>query len=267
MRRYPRERSLGDDQPVDPVAVIRSQGVGDRHADVGPVQGEPWVAERVHQSHQVAGEAGSVVPAGGFAGQPDAALVDRDDGEVPGQRRHQHPPRVPGLGPAVHQQQRRALAPGDRVQANLTGVNVPACERAGEPGWEVRRPGNRAGAIRVGRRAHDDHLSHVALPHDRAWGSHVAPVTSLAVTLGLPRSVMKRAGRHPGSEKTDACPRPVSFRMRPRPLIARTNALPAGHFPADPWCTCYPGTGKLPDREKGRPGYAVVRAALSCART
>jgi hypothetical protein len=119
--------------------VIGGQGVGDRHPDVGPVQGEPWVAKRVHQRHQVAGEGGAVVPALGFAGQPDTALVDRDDAEVPGQRRHQHPPRVPGLGPAVHQQQRRALTSGDRVQAQFTSVDVPAGERVGEPGREAWR--------------------------------------------------------------------------------------------------------------------------------
>ncbi len=43
------------------------------------------------------------------------ALVDRDDLEVPGQPRHQHAPRVPGLRPAMHQQQRRPVASDDRV--------------------------------------------------------------------------------------------------------------------------------------------------------
>jgi hypothetical protein len=42
------------------------------------------VAEGVHQRDQVVGEGGGVVPVLGFVGQPDAALVDRDDGEVPG---------------------------------------------------------------------------------------------------------------------------------------------------------------------------------------
>ena len=39
-----------------------------------------------------------------YLGQPDTALVDGDDGEVPGQCRHHLTPRVPVLGPAVHQQ-------------------------------------------------------------------------------------------------------------------------------------------------------------------
>ena len=63
MRGISREGGLGDDQPVNPVAVIGGQRVGDRHPDVGPVQGEPLVAERVHQRDQVAGEGGGVVPA------------------------------------------------------------------------------------------------------------------------------------------------------------------------------------------------------------
>jgi hypothetical protein len=58
--------------------VVGGQGVGDRHSDVGPVQGEPLVAQRVHQCHQVAGQGGGVIPSLGLAGQPDTALVDRD---------------------------------------------------------------------------------------------------------------------------------------------------------------------------------------------
>jgi len=39
------------------------------------------------------------------------------------------------------EQRRRAAASGDRVQAQFTGVDVPAGERAGEAGREVRCPG------------------------------------------------------------------------------------------------------------------------------
>ena len=106
------------------------------------------VAERVHLRDQVGGEGAGVVAVRGFAGQPGAALVGRDDLEVPGQRRHQQAPGVPGLGPAVHQQQRGAVAAGDHVLAQVTGVYVPAGERAGEPFREVRRPRDRAGAFR-----------------------------------------------------------------------------------------------------------------------
>jgi hypothetical protein len=131
--------------------VIRGQRVADSESRVVADHGEPLVAERVHQRDQVAGKGAGVVPARGFVGQPDTPLVDRDDLEVPGQRRHQQTPGVPGLGPAVHQQQRRPLASDDRVLAQLTGVDVPARERVGEPRREVRRAGDGAGAFRGGQ--------------------------------------------------------------------------------------------------------------------
>ena len=68
MRGYPREGRLGDDQAVDPFAVIGGQGVGDRHPDIGAVQGEPRVLQRVHQRDQVAGEGSGVVPIPGLVG-------------------------------------------------------------------------------------------------------------------------------------------------------------------------------------------------------
>jgi hypothetical protein len=83
--------------------VIGGQGIGDRHPDVGAVHGEALVAERRHERDQVAGEGGGVVAVGGFVGEPDAALVDRDDLEVADQGGHEHAPGVPGLGPAVDQ--------------------------------------------------------------------------------------------------------------------------------------------------------------------
>ena len=117
-RRRPGAGDLGEGDAVDPVGVIRGQRVADGESGVVADHGEPLVAERVHQRDQVAGEGAGVVPVRGLVGQPDAALVDRDDLEVPGQRRHQQAPGVPGLGPAVHQQQRRAVAADDRVQAH-----------------------------------------------------------------------------------------------------------------------------------------------------
>ena len=68
--------------------MIGRQSVGDGHSDVGSPQGEPLVAKRVHQRDQIAREGAGVVPALGLVGQPDTALVDRDDLEVPGQCRH-----------------------------------------------------------------------------------------------------------------------------------------------------------------------------------
>src|SRR3954453_2999091 len=108
----------------------------------GPAAG-PTAANRLwpsaSQRDQVAGEGPGVVPAPGLVGPPDAALIDFDDLEVPGQRRHHLAPRIPVLRPAVHQQQRWPLATDDGVQAYLTGVDEPAAKRAGEPCGEVRR--------------------------------------------------------------------------------------------------------------------------------
>ena len=150
-RGHAREGGLGDGQLVDPAGVVGGQGVADPHPGVVAGHGEPLVAERVHQRGQVAGQGAGVIPVLGPAGQPAPALVGRDDLEVAGQPGHQQPPGVPGLGPAVHQQQRRALAAGDHVLAQPAGLDVPAGERAGEPVRQVRRPGDRAGTFR-GRR-------------------------------------------------------------------------------------------------------------------
>ena len=109
--------------------------------------GEPLVAERIHQRDQVVGEGAGVIPVLGLVGQSDTALVDRDDLEVPGQLRHQQAPGVPVLRPAVHQQQRWPLAADDRVLAQLTGVDVMARERVGESCREIRRAGDGAGAF------------------------------------------------------------------------------------------------------------------------
>jgi len=104
--------------------------------------GESPVAQRVHERDQVAGQGAGVVPVRGLVGQADTALVDGDDLEVPGQRRHQQAPGVPGLWPAVHQQQRWTVSADYRVQAQLTGVDIPAGECVGEPGRQVRCAGD-----------------------------------------------------------------------------------------------------------------------------
>jgi hypothetical protein len=131
--------------------VIGGQRVADEVPGVVADHGEPLVAEGVHQRVQVGGEGADVVPVPGFVGQPDAALVDCDDLEVPGQLRHNQAPGVPVLRPAVHQQQRRPLASDDRVLAQSAGVYVPAGERVGEPFREVRRAGDGAAAFRGGQ--------------------------------------------------------------------------------------------------------------------
>ena len=150
-RRRRRARGAGDvDQrgALDPVAVIGGDRVADGEARVVPDEGEAVVAERVHHRDELAGERARVVAAGGPVGEPAAALVDGDDREVPRQRRHDEPPRVPGLGPAVDEQQRRTVAADDGVQAHVADLDVPALERVGEAGGEIRRAADGAGAFR-----------------------------------------------------------------------------------------------------------------------
>jgi hypothetical protein len=158
--------------------------------------GEPFVAERIHQRDQVAGLGAGVVPVLGLVGQPHAALVDRDDLEVPGQRRHQQAPGVPALGPAVHQQQRRPLAAGDRVQAQLTGVDLPARERVDEPRREVRRAGDGARAFRVDGGAEDE-LMRIPFHKttNRSSGSFTAGSSSATIVHSCERCARRRRGR------------------------------------------------------------------------
>ena len=63
--------------------MIRGKRVADRKSGVVADHGEPLVAKRIHQRDQVAGLGAGVVPGLGLVGQAHAALVDRDDLEVP----------------------------------------------------------------------------------------------------------------------------------------------------------------------------------------
>jgi hypothetical protein len=81
--------------------MIRRQCVPNQHPGIDADRGEPLVAERVHQRDQVAGEGAGVVAVLGLLGQPDPALVDRDDLEVPRELGHDEAPVIPGLRPAV----------------------------------------------------------------------------------------------------------------------------------------------------------------------
>ena len=68
--------------------------------------------------------------------------------KLSGQRRHHQTPGVPGLGPAVHQQQRRAVAADHGVQAHVTGVDVATGEGVGEAGRKVGCAGDGSGSVR-----------------------------------------------------------------------------------------------------------------------
>jgi hypothetical protein len=56
-------------QTVEPVAVVRGQGVGDRQPGVDADHGEPLVAECFHESDQVPGRGAGVVPVLGLVRQ------------------------------------------------------------------------------------------------------------------------------------------------------------------------------------------------------
>jgi hypothetical protein len=149
-RRDARQWRFADCETHDPVGVIGGQRVADQQSGVHADHGELLVAERVHQPDEVVGEGARVVALLRLVGEPDAALVDCDDLEVPGQRRHDEAPVVPRPGPAVDQQQWWAVAADDRMQAHLTGVDVAAGERVGESRRQVWCPGDGAGAFRSG---------------------------------------------------------------------------------------------------------------------
>lgn len=84
------------------------------------------------------------------------AMTDRDDLEVPGKRRHQQAPGVPVLWPAMHEQERRSLAPDDGVLAQLTGIDVPASERVGETCRRLDAPETEPGPSGVGSWVEDE---------------------------------------------------------------------------------------------------------------
>ena len=169
--------------------MIRRHGVGDGHADVGPVERELLVAERIHQPDHVVSEGSAVVAICWFVRQSDATLVDRNDLEVAGKRRHQHAPGIPGLRPAVHQQQRRAVAADNGMQAHLTGVDVAAAERVGEAGWEVRRARDGARPVGVGSWV-DDVLMRISFR--KSWSTSSLTLTAQAYPALETRALAKR---------------------------------------------------------------------------
>ena len=87
-----RERGFPDGETHDPVRVIGGQGIADQHACVHAHHRELLVTERVHQTDEVVREGPGVVAVLRLVGEPDAALVDGNDLEVPGQRRHDETP-------------------------------------------------------------------------------------------------------------------------------------------------------------------------------
>jgi hypothetical protein len=80
--------NLRECHPGDSSRVVCCGHVADGKSGVMSDQGKPLVAQDIHQADEVVGESARVVPPPGLVGQPDAPLVDGDDREVSGQRRH-----------------------------------------------------------------------------------------------------------------------------------------------------------------------------------
>src|SRR4029453_5406242 len=77
-------------------------------------------------------------PLWGLSASPIPALIGRDDFEVMRQCGHHQPPLVPGLRPAMDQQEWTTLAANDGVKAHAIGVDVSARERVREPRRQIR---------------------------------------------------------------------------------------------------------------------------------
>jgi hypothetical protein len=94
---------------------------------------EPVVPERRHQRdlvgrHSPERVAGMVVARLGTVGVAVAAQVGRDDGVLPSQLRGDAVPHDVALREAVHQQDRRTLAPADRVDPHPVHDHVDRLE-------------------------------------------------------------------------------------------------------------------------------------------
>jgi hypothetical protein len=106
----------------------------------------PWPSVSIKATRSAARVPASL-PRGGLSESPiprwSTATTWKSRARVGMSSRHAYQ----GLRPAVHQQQRRPVAPDDRVLAQPTGIDEPVGERVGEPGREVRRAGDRAEAF------------------------------------------------------------------------------------------------------------------------
>ena len=110
-------RRFHQGEPARRAAVGGSVAVRDQGSDIVPDDVHlPRQAEPGQQLVDVLGQGGRVVAAGRGVGAARAAQVRRDDGEVPGERRHHLAPHVPGLRVPVQQHQSRAAAAAGVVQ-------------------------------------------------------------------------------------------------------------------------------------------------------
>jgi hypothetical protein len=122
--------------------VIRRERVTDGETGVMADDGVARVVQRFHQRDELRGERGAVVAAGRLVGQAHSALVDGDYRKILREGRHQVPPRVPRLRPAVHEQHCRAATAGDSMEPDSGDVDVAAGENVRESSGQVRRLGD-----------------------------------------------------------------------------------------------------------------------------
>ena len=90
------------------------------------------MTEDRHQPKQIGCKRVGVIPGSGFFGEPNATWLDSDNGELLCEAWHNVAPRILGLGPTAHQQQRRSPATDHGMQTKAANVDVAALERLGK---------------------------------------------------------------------------------------------------------------------------------------
>ena len=113
---------------LHPGTVEGGDGVGDGRAPVLPGDAEPVEAQVGGQIGDVVGHRGGVVAGQGAPGAAEAPVVDRDDGVVRGQQRHDVTPVRHGLRHAVQQEHRLAGAAHRVVDLYAVDLGLAVCE-------------------------------------------------------------------------------------------------------------------------------------------
>ena len=121
------ERFL-EHQLLHPGPVEGGDGVGDGRAPVLAGDAELVEAQVGGQFGDVTGHRGGVVAGQGALGAAGASVVDRDDGVVRGQQRHDVAPVRHGLRHAVQQEHRLAGAADREVDLHAVDLGFAVCE-------------------------------------------------------------------------------------------------------------------------------------------
>ena len=121
------ERFLEHQLP-HPGPVEGGDGVGDRRAPVLADDAELLEPQVAGQCGDVTGHRGGVVAGQGALGAAGPSVVDRDDGVVRGQQRHDVAPVRHGLRRAVQQEHRLAGAADRVVDLHAVDLGLAVCE-------------------------------------------------------------------------------------------------------------------------------------------